>query len=423
MAVARTIQVAAFASLLTVAMVGLNAAPAGATPAPSQPSKWTNLPDYPLASVSPVDDAAAALGDVARADYAASFYDLTLSSGAIDLYMTDVTQAPDLIKLARHRMSPASKKVDVSVHAAAFSREALHAAASDLLNRSAALAADGVELYGVAVRADGSGLTVDTNAPEKAQSLLAAPGETSATPNLSRVKSAAPAAVSFQVGSKAEPTTRYDDYPPYAGGVYINTAPGHFCTSGFGMRQSNGTTAMITAAHCALPNTTITDGGGQVVGTVTSADTSRDAEVIPATTWQGVYTINESYTSYKNWAYNYNGQTVCQSGYTSNQICGLVVTNDDYFYTLQTDWGIIYHVEGVQASNTSCSGCVAVAGGDSGGPVWVGVTGGVQSRGINSAGQGGVIGYAPNGNPQYHTVLFNETGWILKSFGGSLLVG
>lgn len=404
-------------SFLFLTSLTLGVEPAGATPKPAEPDAWTSTPNTPFVSLTPVDDVAAVVGDLGRTRYSDSYYDLALTEdrAAVDLYMNDISAADQLIAEAHRNLDPAAQEVFIAVHQAKYERSVLHAASDEILRRARDFSAQGVDIFGISTRYDGSGLTVDTSSPEKAADLVRTTG----------TGEVAPEDVSFvYVSEGAAPASRYDDYPPYAGGVVLNVGGVHnLCTSGFGMRLTNGAGAIATAGHCAPAGRTIYDGGGQIVGSVNSARfPSRDAEIIPAATWSGVYTEGEQYVSYKNFAYSYVNQLVCQSGYSSNKICSLAIMDDDFSYTTTTDFGEYWLVYAVKTEPLFCPTCVAVAGGDSGGPVWAPATDGVQSRGINTAGYGGVIGYGYNGNPQYHIGLFSETGWILQYYSAALLI-
>lgn len=378
---------------------------ASATPPPATPDRATALPNTPAASGSAADSLASALAVLGKSQYADAYYGMTLEDQTtLTLYMSDTNRGSAMLNAARKRAGLSATDVKVAVQDVLFTRAELRGTREALwLAAQGWLEGFGVEIYGIAVDADGGGLTVDTNDPVRAQALIDA-----AITGLPGGKN-----IAFQQGAPVEPMTRYDDYPPYAGGVYLGPSG---CTSGFGMRTSTGAEAMVTAFHCFPANATVRDGGGTIMGTINSTFPYRDAEYFRTDTWAGVFTINESYTRYKNWDYNYNGQSVCQSGYPSNQICGLVVNNDDYEYRLATHAGTIT-VRGVRARK--CAGCVAVRKGDSGGPVWVPVSGGVQSRGIVSGGQVS-LGGSPQG---FESILFTETGWILQGFNGSLLIG
>jgi hypothetical protein len=401
-------RMALIGALALALVVPLGIESASATPAPPGLGDAVDRPNHPAGRISPADDLAGALGETGRGRFADDFFGLSVDdSGGITLYSLDTAAAPGLIQAARALAGRGSDAVPVHVRQAGFARDQLDDTRNKLFGLGELWKLQGVEIYGIAINNDGSGLTANTNDPDRARVMLAdglvdAPGG---------------ANIVFELGSPPEPLTRYNDYPPYAGGVFITDwSSGADCTSGFGMRLPNGTTAMVTAAHCWLPGTVVRDGGGQVMGTAGAQFRYRDAQYIPTNTWSGVFTLGESYTQYKNWNFSYNGQYVCQSGYVSNQICSLRVVNDDYAYVADPWWGAPYTARGVRTYR--CSGCAAGRSGDSGGPVWVSVSGGVQSRGIVSFGEGRI---GTSNAFQYMT--FGETGWILQYYGGSLLVG
>jgi hypothetical protein len=188
--------------------------------------------------------------------------------------------------------------------------------------------------------------------------------------------------VTFETRAPVEKASRPNDAPPWKGGSRTVQA-GQACSTGFAVLVGSAG-RLLSANHCDPgANAVVRDGAGQSIapgGTSVAGIPSLDSQLIdpsasPATTPR-VYTgaWNSSTTAVvKSWARNYIGQRVCTSGATSGQHCG-TITDD----ATSLPWAEgNFYIEAKAAGSG-----VMVARGDSGGPVFATVTGGVQARGV-----------------------------------------
>jgi hypothetical protein len=194
--------------------------------------------------------------------------------------------------------------------------------------------------------------------------------------------------VSVRHGVKApELFSRQNDSAPWKGGARTRhpLADGTgMCTSGFAVLVgSDG--RLITAGHCDdTGNAPMQDGAGQTIspGGASSAYLGEidsllvDPSASPSTTpsiFRGGYETSTTSTV-KGWASNWPGDPVCSSGASTGEHCGTVYDDSD---TVLING---YNVGVIQVS--APSGQIMGGQGDSGGPMFTKVTGGVQARGI-----------------------------------------
>lgn len=127
-----------------------------------------------------------------------------------------------------------------------------------------------------------------------------------------------------------------------------------------------GAQAPGLAEHCYDVGDGIEDMNGDGVGTVRTENNRYDAALIQADSQSGVWVNDDYMFNVRSQQYSYDGEYVCQSGYTSYpNRCQIQVTNDYIQYDFDDGKGVRVGVEGRR-----CAGCPAVAHGDSGGPVW-----------------------------------------------------
>lgn len=237
----------------------------------------------------------------------------------------------------------------------------------------------------MALHPEGNGLVATVNEPAKAQAAMAGGNAIGAM---------AESDLDLQRGQRATKTSRYFDTEPFAGGIALsrNASGGHWCTSAFAIRQGNAE-FLMTAEHCYQVGAPVHQGGGYHLDNVVSVHPNFDAASIRTDTWSGVYVLNEDiWNNYRSAQWTRNGMNICQSGYTSNQICDLTVTADN------TTWnygdGIIRH--GAIACRPSGPGA---RGGDSGGPVYSFRSDGLlDSRGIVSGTAGNCLYFTHTNN-------------------------
>ena len=178
--------------------------------------------------------------------------------------------------------------------------------------------------------------------------------------------------------------SRQNDSSPWKGGITTIHVGSSYCSSGFAV-LSGSAGRLLGARHCDPgANAAVTDGAGQTIasgGSSVSGLASVDSLLIdpsasPATTpkvYTGSYSSSTTATV-KSWYSNWPGDPVCASGAARGTHCGSVYDDNDTYYIGGTYVGVI------QAS--APSGSIMAGHGDSGGPVYKTVTGGVQARGI-----------------------------------------
>jgi len=202
---------------------------------------------------------------------------------------------------------------------------------------------------------------------------------------------------------------RFKDAPPFSGGAFIASKFAnqvYQCSSGFGMHFRNRRGApffMLTAGHCIEHNKLGTQlfwiwGNHKNVGNtfgfigdddVSSLDTRGGVRGAG-----GAHTIYVGNTSLKNSrgqskanvkgsARIVTGDLVSTSGAFSGERTRIKVVSTDWEWMAKTVDGLGYRVFGARLNKTNHSN--AAGKGDSGGPVFVNVKGGVKAVGIVSA--------------------------------------
>ena len=179
--------------------------------------------------------------------------------------------------------------------------------------------------------------------------------------------------------------SRTNDASPWKGGARIrHTYSGGYsiCSSGFAV-LSGSSGRLLTARHCDTSadrpvkdgaGTQIAPGGSSVSGKAAIDSLLIDPSASPATTPKVYYGGYASTYTVKNWYSNWVGDPVCSSGASTGAHCGTVY-DDGQVITFN---GTSVNVIQVKAA----SGSIIGGQGDSGGPMYQQVTGGVQARGI-----------------------------------------
>jgi hypothetical protein len=175
---------------------------------------------------------------------------------------------------------------------------------------------------------------------------------------------------------------------------------------------------LVTAAHCYPDGAAVYTGwqnnGRNLIGTVAYRSDDYDAIAIDTAAtgstlgeeWDGACNPNGTCNVYSvtSVGFNYDGDLVCQDGYTSGIVCGLLITAENTSW--RGDNGIIHY--GVEAQQVN--GQPGGRSGDSGGLVFALVGNNVrQARGIVSGGQ--------FNEP---TLFFTEVAYIFDAFGFQL---
>lgn len=347
--------------------------------------------DQQAAVLKPLRAIAGALDDLGRGRFAADYGDVVMDPVAdtVTLYATSNAGATALVKQAELD-HPEIDTARIRVKLAAYSKTQLHAARDRLAAQSGTLP---YRLVSVAVAVDGSGLEVGVDNPAAAKGAaspaVAANGVTS--PAATDPASIAGVPVVVSQGSAMTGQTRYADSSPYYAGGLI-TSGGWDCTTGIPVaNNSGGGYAIITASHCAHTGAVIYNGAGTKEGTVSEYHEGWDAAKYPVSA-SGAYEFDGSPSAYdprplSGTRYSYNGDSVCQDGYTSGVICGIQVVNQDVqnFQVRGERYGNTFAVRGVIGRRANST---AVRPGDSGGLVFAIPSSGAtvrEVRGIVSA--------------------------------------
>jgi len=167
--------------------------------------------------------------------------------------------------------------------------------------------------------------------------------------------------------------SRQNDSPPYFGGAFWkHTTPQGtgYCTNGFAVLQ-NGVKKMLTAGHCGTDGETAKDGGGQVMGLLEGDNNPKDLLLIGTAsagwTYVGAYTSSVA-KKVIGGASSVAGMFVCTSGANSGDHCGLKITGVNLTRWVNTGTEI-YQVHPLVEAKQQIEEEIAVAEGDSGGPV------------------------------------------------------
>lgn len=233
---------------------------------------------------------------------------------------------------------------------------------------------------------------------------------------------------------------RLSDTAPFKGGArtaQIHGTKWEGCSLGFSV-LSGSYGKFLSARHCdpssnnAVYNgdlsVTIAPGGGSVAGKINLDSQLIDPSASPATTgriYVGSWSSNSS-IAVQSWASNWVGDTVCLSGATSGNRCG-VISDDSVTWNYN---GYAINTILVHGSTNN----VLAGNGDSGGPAYhLLSTGKAQARGIISSvywGSSyhtscGTYGLDPNISIDYcsNDIVYVPISTLLSAWGVSLEVG
>ncbi|MER6824626.1 hypothetical protein ABT352_01365 [Streptosporangium sp. NPDC000563] len=174
--------------------------------------------------------------------------------------------------------------------------------------------------------------------------------------------------VTLEHGVQPKVASRWNDSPPWWGGSVWGT-PSPACTTGFAVTYQ-GVPKMLTSAHCASVGQTAVDPTGQVIGTVTHSNSSRDVLLVDTNAGGRVFNnpvgsvATEFSSSVVGTTSSIVGQFVCTSGGFSGTNCTIKIIAVNV--TINVGWLIQGTVRAEQQAFTNAAG-----GGDSGGPVEV----------------------------------------------------
>ncbi|HVK28568.1 MAG TPA: hypothetical protein VM575_09505 [Nocardioides sp.] len=297
--------------------------------------------------------------------------------------------------------------VDVTIDQAEYSEEEIRAAGMSLMNDEIAAGSDRTITATYADEASGALVVeVDSAAPSSARSSATKDRYSKRVGNIP---------VTIRAGTgRTQQTTRQNDYAPYKGGAGIllpQGAAAAYCTTGFAITMSNGTGRLLTAGHCGETGGIVRDASNQGIGYLSSVDEPTwdsalvDPTASPATT--GVIYGGGSYNQPGSARYMLDvaggasplfGQEVCTGGANSGEhggsaCTGITVTNT----SINVQCGA-YVCNTFRITSTART--LALASGDSGGPVYIQRTDGrVGARGVIMGGDTAKVVGCPSGMP------------------------
>ncbi|MFE4971279.1 trypsin-like serine protease [Kitasatospora sp. NPDC056651] len=259
---------------------------------------------------------------------------------------------------ARHEPARPAPDYDVRYHPAAYSRLEMDQAISRFVS---AVGNDPAEWSSLSPANDGSGLLL-TYRPASTRRI--APADAPARDYETRAGHLAGVPVHARAGSPETPTkgSRTSDAAPWYAGADLTLADNSRCSTGL-PGWVNGKRVLLTAAHCQTSGNVYN--GQRVVGEVTAHDSGLDVAVVTtgqdtaARFYSGPWNSGDSRPLYGPARLD-PGQSACFSGATSGFHCELEVTR------------VGVHSPSGRTGATevrSRGGGVAVAQGDSGGPV------------------------------------------------------
>jgi hypothetical protein len=177
--------------------------------------------------------------------------------------------------------------------------------------------------------------------------------------------------------------SRTADYNDHWGGAWMHGDNGVSCTSGFSVLNASGQQRMVTAGHCFPYQTVVDSPSGDSFGHVTSRQWSPTTDIDAGLVGANGATMGPSIYRGNSTGYQADvkgakdpdvGDILCESGARRNEQCGQLVQDLDGTLCDPTDPGFcIQHL--IVAFGP------AVCHGDSGGPLFAVVTGGVGIRG------------------------------------------
>jgi hypothetical protein len=169
------------------------------------------------------------------------------------------------------------------------------------------------------------------------------------------------------------PINRQNDACPYNGGGWFNPTR---CSTGWSVERRNQASGLrqrwlLTAGHCGNNGLTVLDGGGATIGTVEGDADNRDTMLIKTRAAGRIFVGGWNSPTTKpvrQAAGNHVNTLVCTSGAMSGQHCDIRVSAVNQTVNMMDNAGQVRPVFPMVIASSD-TGTVAVAGGDSGGPV------------------------------------------------------
>ncbi|MFJ1936850.1 hypothetical protein ACIOGZ_29850 [Kitasatospora sp. NPDC088160] len=318
--------------------------------------------------------------------------------------------------------------ITAQVQSAPYSLGQLRAARDRLVAAAARGEADAVWTV-VGPAADGTGLSVTYTPAQSLATVRTAAGAAEHERVALRAAELAGLAVVAEPGLAPQAAgTRHSDASPWSGGAQLTTPGGDFCSSAFGGWRGK-TAVLLTAHHCGAAGD-YKSGTGAVVGSVSDSNSDLDTAVVSL---KGTPSGQFYYGGWDNAqgerrrtvgaGRNNVGSLVCDSGSMSGAHCALKITKTDTSTNVDGVWR-----SDLDYATRTDDHTIAVAQGDSGGPVVASVNGGddMQARGIISAGGGSTVtckwgtDTAARNVTCWDTVVFVPIGPVVDKFGLSL---
>jgi hypothetical protein len=317
---------------------------------------------------------------------------------------------PAQVQLAVER---ARREVGVRVLPAAHSERELLAVAQRLAK------VPGVTSVGPKV--DGSGLRLGYAGNVASAESLPAVHDAGVDIDVERREYMRPAELALPPQCALMPVNRQVDWCPYSGGAtytFLHGGDRNRCTTGWPLRFSwppggSDTQYLLTAGHCGSDGLTIDNAAGAVMGTVEKDNDSRDVMLIntpsAASIFVGAWNSN-TLKPVGGTAGNHVGEYVCTSGSVSGSHCNLRIEATNQTINLKTDTGVNYPVTPMVVASSN-DGSVAVAGGDSGGPVTTNAFQPSSVYGVGTISAGDNVIPCPQGTVAQLTVCYQRVAY------------
>ncbi|MEU8258671.1 hypothetical protein AB0C06_30900 [Micromonospora inaquosa] len=285
-------------------------------------------PGTGLAQATPAQVVAAKIGEIAERSYRNIFAGLKIDrgTGRVTLHVTDRGEADQLVGRALASVSAAQRATtSVDIRISRYSRLQMEKASSQIWKAATTHRAAGLKVYSIVLPSDGRGLQVRVNDPKAAGSLSRAVAAS--------VGSAMAAAdIEYVASNPIHNVSRESPSAPYPGGIPIREGSGlsgWTCTAAFGVRNPSGTEYLLTAEHCYDNGDDIEAMDGDNIGEIKAENDLNDAAIFNVNTSSGVW-VNDDYVfDVRSGQYSWDGELVCQSGYTSYpNRCQIEVVNE-----------------------------------------------------------------------------------------------
>ncbi len=307
-------------------------------------------PAAEFAYADATNSVASAIAGLGRTDYRDIFSGIKVdqATGKVRVYATDPTRAEELVASGLAPLSKAERDAtSVEITRSRYTRAELEQAAAQVRAAYDAQRA-GSQVHSIVIPSNGHGLEVRTDAPLRADALSTMAADAGPV---------AAADIVMVAGSPVRPVSRENAQAPYPGGIPTRVSTrssGWDCTSAFGVRNASGTEFLLTAEHCYDIGNNVRAMNGNNIGNVQAEDVEFDAALIRADAQSGVWVNDDYMFQVRSEQWSFEGEYVCQSGYTSYpNRCQIQITNDYIQYHLGDGKGRRTGVEGGGAADAA----------------------------------------------------------------------